>query len=78
MTSIQGKTGPSWSKKKPVAFFRGRDSRKERLDLVNRYRNNTNFDVGITNYFFFKHDEMKYGPIAKRVSFYDFFQVCIF
>ncbi|XP_047128293.1 protein O-glucosyltransferase 2 isoform X1 [Hydra vulgaris] len=74
MTSIQGNTGPSWNHKKPIAFFRGRDSRQERLDLVNRFRKNANFDVGITHYFFFKHDEEKYGPIANRVSFYDFFK----
>ena len=38
---------------------------KDRSDL---------FDVGITNYFFFREDEEKVGK-ADRVSFFDYFKV---
>lgn len=34
MMSVQGNTGPKWDKKHNKAFFRGRDSRKERLALM--------------------------------------------
>lgn len=72
--SVQGHTGPKWEDKKPKAFFRGRDSRQERLDLVKNHRNNTDmFDVGLTNFFFFEYDEQLYGPKHKAISFFDFF-----
>ena len=76
--SVQGHTGPKWEDKKPKAFFRGRDSRQERLDLVKNHRNNTDmFDVGLTNFFFFEYDEQLYGPKHKAISFFDFFNVRI-
>lgn len=72
--SVQGHTGPSWSRKIPKAFFRGRDSRQERLDLVEKHRNNTDmFDVGLTNFFFFEYDEQRFGPKHKHISFFEFF-----
>lgn len=71
--STFGNVGPNWEEKIPKAFFRGRDSRKERLDLVEKRRNATDkYDVGITHFFFFKHDIEKYGPITDRLSMYDF------
>ena len=74
--SVQGHTGPRWEDKIPKAFFRGRDSRQERLDLVKNHRNNTDmFDVGLTNFFFFDYDEQLYGPKHKAISFFDFFKV---
>ena len=74
--SVQGHTGPSWSRKIPKAFFRGRDSRQERLDLVEKHRNNTDmFDVGLTNFFFFEYDEQRFGPKHKHISFFEFFTV---
>ena len=33
------------------------------------------FDVGIVAWFFFKHEEETYGPVAKRVGFDEFFKV---
>ena len=69
-----GHVGPRWSHKKPQALFRGRDSRQERLDLVEQRRNLTDkYDVGLTHFFFFKHDENKFGPIVPRIGFFDFF-----
>lgn len=61
---------------KEVGFFRGRDSRKERLDLCEislKYPDLV--DSAITNYFFFKMDEKKYGKKVKHISFFDFFKV---
>lgn len=57
-------------------YFRGRDSNQARLDLVKRHRADTAlFDVGIVAWFFFKHDETVYGPVANRVGFNEFFKV---
>lgn len=74
--STQKTRGDPWEERIPKAFFRGRDSNRERLDLVRLHRNDTElFDVGITNWFFFPHEEEVYGPKLKHVSFHDFFKV---
>ena len=76
--SIQGSTGPEWSKKVNKAFWRGRDSRQERLDLVLLSKTNPNLiDAGLTNMFFYREPEHleKYGPILNRTSFFGFFKV---
>lgn len=78
MTSVQAVRSPSWKNKIEKGFFRGRDSRQERLDLTILGRKNTDlFDVGLTNFFFFDYDENKYGPKHKHISFFDFFKVNI-
>lgn len=78
MMSVQANTGPPWPKKNTTAFWRGRDSRQERLELVKLARANPNLiDAAFTNFFFFKHDESLYGPLVKHVSFFDFFKVRI-
>lgn len=65
-----------WDQRESRALFRGRDSNQARLDLVKLHRKNTElFDVGITAWFFFKHEEGVYGPKAERISFHDFFKV---
>ncbi|KAM6984990.1 protein O-glucosyltransferase 2 [Aplochiton taeniatus] len=75
MMSVQGNTGPPWGKKNATAFWRGRDSRKERLELVKLARAHPDVvDAAFTNFFFFKHDESLYGPLVKHVSFFDFFK----
>ncbi|XP_067265858.1 protein O-glucosyltransferase 2 [Chanodichthys erythropterus] len=75
MMSVQGHTGPAWEQKMSKAFWRGRDSRKERLELVKLARANPAvLDAALTNFFFFKHDESLYGPLVKHVSFFDFFK----
>ena len=74
--SAQRTRGIPWNEREPRVFFRGRDSNKARLEVVKRHRKNTElFDVGITNWFFFTHDEEVYGPKMKAVSFHDFFKV---
>nr|XP_023695917.1 KDEL motif-containing protein 1 [Paramormyrops kingsleyae] len=75
MMSVQANTGPPWGEKNTTAFWRGRDSRKERLDLVKLSRAHPDLvDAAFTNFFFFKHDESLYGPLVKHVSFFDFFK----
>lgn len=75
MMSVQANTGPPWPQKNSTAFWRGRDSRQERLELVKLSRAHpTLIDAAFTNFFFFKHDESLYGPLVKHVSFFDFFK----
>jgi hypothetical protein len=76
--NVQSKTGPKWSEKIDKLFWRGRDSRQERLDLILIGKNNSDLiDAGLTNMFFFTDEKSKekYGPLADRTSFYDFFKV---
>ncbi|XP_028292086.1 LOW QUALITY PROTEIN: protein O-glucosyltransferase 2 [Gouania willdenowi] len=75
MMSVQANTGPPWSEKNSTAFWRGRDSCQERLELVKLSRAHPEtVDAAFTNFFFFKHDESLYGPLVKHVSFFDFFK----
>lgn len=70
----QGRAIP-WEERQPKVFFRGRDSNQARLDLVQRHHKDTNnYDVGLTNYFFFPHKEELYGPIANYVGMSNFFK----
>ncbi|KAM4796104.1 protein O-glucosyltransferase 3 [Rhinophrynus dorsalis] len=73
LLSIQGHTGPSWNNKTEQAFFRGRDSRDERLQLVQMSKKYPELlDAGITGYFFFRELEKELGK-ASLVGFFDFF-----
>ncbi|XP_078719426.1 protein O-glucosyltransferase 2 [Lampetra fluviatilis] len=76
LMSVQANTGPAWANKTERAFWRGRDSRQERLDLVKMVRSdpNSTIDAAITHFFFFKHDESLYGPTVPSISFFDFFK----
>lgn len=74
LMSVQANTGPSWSEKNSTAFWRGRDSRRERLDLVKLSQRHPDLiDAKLTNMFFFKH-ETDLGEVVKHISFFDFFQ----
>mgnify|MGYP000279566257 FL=1 len=76
MLSVQSNTGPKWDDKISKALWRGRDSREERLNLVMLARKKPQlYDAALTNFFFFKYDESKYGPKAEHMSFFDFFKV---
>jgi hypothetical protein len=78
MLSIQGNTDLPWSDREPKAFWRGRDSRRERLKLIEIARKHPDlFNASLTNFFFFRDEEHIYGPKEKHVSFFDFFKVCI-
>jgi hypothetical protein len=75
LLSVQANTGPKWPNKTEVAFWRGRDSRQERLDLVkmsHKYPDLIN--ARLTRMFFFKHSE-ELGEMVEHISFFDFFKV---
>ncbi|XP_066475946.1 protein O-glucosyltransferase 3 isoform X1 [Tiliqua scincoides] len=74
LLSIQGNTGPVWDNKTEQGFFRGRDSREERLQLVQLSKENPELlDAGITGYFFFREKEKELGR-APLMGFFDFFK----
>lgn len=74
--SVQGNTGLLWENKIEQLFWRGRDSRRERLDLIDISRKHPElFNVSITNFFFFRDEMDKYGPAQNHVSFFNFFKV---
>lgn len=76
--SVQGNTDLSWENKTKQLFWRGRDSRRERLDLIDISRKHPElFNVSITNFFFFRDEMDKYGPAQNHVSFFNFFKVNI-
>lgn len=73
--SVQGNTGPHWNNKSSKAFWRGRDSRQERLDLVMLSRKQPEvIDAAMTHMFFFPKNPEKYGELVKTISFFDFFK----
>jgi hypothetical protein len=72
--SVQANTGPKWPNKTSMAFWRGRDSRQERLDLVKLSRKHPDIiDAKLTRMFFFKHSE-DLGEMVDHISFFDFFK----
>ncbi|GBP07184.1 KDEL motif-containing protein 1, partial [Eumeta japonica] len=74
MLSVQRSKYP-WSEKIDKLFWRGRDSRRERLDLISLSRKRPDLiDAAITNFFFFRDEENKYGPKVDHISFLDFFK----
>lgn len=75
MLSVQASKFP-WLQKEDTAFWRGRDSRRERLTLIDVGRSEPElFNVSLTNFFFFRDEEVKYGPKSSRISFIEFFRV---
>ncbi|XP_063069678.1 protein O-glucosyltransferase 2 [Engraulis encrasicolus] len=75
MLSVQGNSGPVWANKNSSAIWRGRDSRRERLRLVEMSRAHPDMlDAALTHFFFFKHDPDLYGPLVKHMSFFNFFK----
>lgn len=74
MLSVQ-KEHYRWQDKEEKAFFRGRDSRRERLELIDVSRAHPDkFNSSITNFFFFTDEIEKYGPKVGHISFFDFFK----
>ncbi|XP_018318880.1 KDEL motif-containing protein 1 isoform X2 [Agrilus planipennis] len=74
MLSVQGNVRDKWENRHPKIFWRGRDSSRERLKLIEISRQYPDlFNVSLTNFFFFRNEMEKYGPTSKHVSFYDFF-----
>ncbi|XP_058500526.1 protein O-glucosyltransferase 3 [Solea solea] len=74
LLSVQGNAGPPWANKTARAFFRGRDSREERLQLVSMSKKHPELlDAGITGWFFFRDREKDVGK-APLIGFFDFFK----
>ncbi|GBP87002.1 KDEL motif-containing protein 1 [Eumeta japonica] len=72
--SVQGNVQLPWAEREPRAFWRGRDSNPERLKLVDIARAHPElFNVSLTNFFFYRDKEEKYGPKQPHVSFFKFF-----
>lgn len=75
--SVQA-TKVAWENKTDKAFWRGRDSRQERLDLVMMSRKEPEIiDAALTHMFFFKKEPEKYGELVKSTPFFDFFNVSL-
>lgn len=76
MLSIQDKASViPWEQRIEKGFFRGRDSNRERLQLVKMSKKHPDLiDAAITRYFFFR-DEMEELGSGEHVSLYDFFKV---
>lgn len=78
MLSVQGNVNMEWKDRIPKAFWRGRDSNKERLKLIDISRQHSDlYNVSLTNFFFFRDKEKEYGPKADHVSLFSFFDVSI-
>lgn len=76
MMTVQSNTESLWQDKIPKLFWRGRDSRQERLDLIQLGRKYPDlFNVSLTNFFFFRDKEKIYGPKSQHISFFKFFDV---
>lgn len=76
MLSVQGNIKNPWGERSPKVFWRGRDSSRERLKLIEISRKHPDlFNCSLTNFFFFKDQENIYGPKSEHVSFYSFFDV---
>lgn len=74
--SVQGGVQRAWAQREPRAAWRGRDSRLERLKLIDIARANPDlFNVSLTNFFFFRDKEAEYGPKQPHISFFKFFDV---
>lgn len=76
---MQGGAGLAWSQREAKAIWRGRDSRAERLKLIDIARANPDlFNASLTNFFFFRDKEAEYGPKEPHISFFKFFDVSIY
>lgn len=74
LLGVPGDIGPAWSEKIPLGFWRGRDSREQRLDLCRLSRGYPDkIDAKLTQSLFFSHVPSLYGEIAKKVPFKSFF-----
>jgi len=72
--AAMGKNAPRWEDKEDKLFWKGRDSRRERLNLVKLSQKNPELiNASITNFFFFRKEMEDYGGGSKSVSFYKFF-----
>ncbi|XP_053696110.1 protein O-glucosyltransferase 2-like [Sabethes cyaneus] len=74
MLSVQ-RRGVPWENKTAKGFWRGRDSSRERLDLVGLSKKYPELvNASLTNFFFFRDEEEIYGPKVAHISFLEFFE----
>lgn len=74
MLSVQGNIEKTWEEKEKKAFWRGRDSNRARLKLIEISRKHPDLiNASLTNFFFFRSEENKYGPKENHISFFKFF-----
>lgn len=79
MLSVQGNIEKKWNEKIEKLFWRGRDSSRERLSLILLSRQYGDLiNASLTDFFFFRDVEHKYGPKEERISFFKFFDVSEF
>ncbi|KAI1309340.1 Protein O-glucosyltransferase 1 [Halotydeus destructor] len=72
--SVFGKQSIPFDKKQNKMFWRGRDSNKARLALVELSKSNFDqVDAAFTNFFFFRDQIDKYGPTVPHTNFFSFF-----
>lgn len=77
--SVQGNVEYPWEDRIPKVFWRGRDSNRERLNLVALSRKHDDLiNASLTNFFFFREEEHIYGPKTEHVSFFKFFDVIFY
>ena len=79
--AVLGTTSPPWRERQEKLFWRGRDSSRERLQLVRLAKQYPHLiNASITAFFFFRDQEAELGR-AKHVSFFRFFdykyQLCL-
>lgn len=75
--SVQGSIEYKWVDRENRAFWRGRDSRVERLQLIDiAHKHPDLINASLTNFFFFRDKEAEYGPKQPHISFFKFFDVC--
>lgn len=74
--SVQGNVEGPWESRIQKLFWRGRDSNRHRLDLIEISRKYPElFNVSLTNFFFYRDEEHIYGPKSEYISFFKFFDV---
>lgn len=74
--SVQGNVEEIWENRIPKVFWRGRDSNKNRLKLIDIAREHPDlFNVSLTNFFFYREQQDRYGPKSDHVSFFKFMDV---
>ncbi|KAL1490494.1 hypothetical protein ABEB36_013178 [Hypothenemus hampei] len=74
MLSVQGNVENIWDKRESKLFWRGRDSNRHRLELINLSRKYPELiNASLTNFFFYRDEEIVYGPKSEHISFFKFF-----
>lgn len=77
--SVQGNVEKTWEERLPKLFWRGRDSNKNRLKLIDIAKENPDlFNVSLTNFFFYRELQDQYGPKSEHISFFKFMDVSCF